>query len=72
MHTDTSTPTEVAASRIQAARNILAGALIELEDAHLEDASEAIHKAGTKLVLALDALADARPRRRFRRRGGGS
>jgi hypothetical protein len=84
MHTADSTATEVAASKIAAARIILAGALLELEEGTLRDAEDAVTKAGGKLIAASTALAAARrevegiDRRAERRRawhratGGGS
>jgi hypothetical protein len=65
MHTADSTPTEVAASKIAAARIILEGALLELEAGHLLDTDDAVTKAGGKLLAASRAIAEAR-------RGGGS
>jgi hypothetical protein len=65
MHTDTSTPREVAASKVAAARVILAGALEHLERGELLDVDDAVTKAGGKLIAASRAIAEAR-------RGGGS
>jgi hypothetical protein len=60
MHTSDSTTVEVAASKIAAARVILAGALVELEEGTLLDAEDAVTKAGGKLIAASTAIAAAR------------
>jgi hypothetical protein len=60
MHTDDSTLTEIAASKVAAARNILAGVLLELEEGSLLDADEAVDKAGGKLLAASAAIAEAK------------
>jgi hypothetical protein len=76
MHTEASTPTEVAESKIAAARIVLSGALLELEAGNLVDAEDLVVKAGGKLIAASRAIEEAKGRTDTpwwsRARGGGS